>query len=395
MKSVTGSLQIKNNKYYAVINLYDQNGKRKVKWVSLGLEARGNKREAQAMLRKVQEEYSNGELMNQAFTGKGKLANSISDISVYDFVKEWLERHKVNIEKITYHHYELQVEGRVKSYFSNIRLGEVTGDDLNDFYSLILAEGCKANTAIHYHAMLRNAFQQAVKRGILATNPCEKADRPKKNQFIPDYYSSEELKLLLDITDDDPMRIVIILAAYYGLRRSEALGVKWSAIDFAERKITINHKVVEEKVNGKYVPVGYSNMKTKSSYRTLPLIPAVEEALLLEREKQELMKKVMRKAYSKAYTDYVCVDRLGVLMRPNYVTEHFSNILKSHNLKKIRFHDLRHTCASVMLANGVQMKQIQDWLGHSTFATTADIYAHLDFKSKEVSAQVMGEVLQG
>lgn len=82
-------------------------------------------------------------------------------------------------------------------------------------------------------------------------------------------------------------------------------------------------------------------------------------------------------------------------MRPNYLSEHFQWLLRHNHLKKIRFHDLRHSCASLMLANGVPMKQIQDWLGHSTFATTADIYAHLDYKSKETSAAVIAGVLGG
>ena len=94
-------------------------------------------------------------------------------------------------------------------------------------------------------------------------------------------------------------------------------------------------------------------------------------------------------AYSKEYTDYVCVDALGKLYDPDCVTGHFGQLLKKHNLKKIRFHDLRHSCASVLLAQGVPMKQIQEWLGHSDFTTTANIYAHLDYSSKITSAQAM------
>lgn len=94
-------------------------------------------------------------------------------------------------------------------------------------------------------------------------------------------------------------------------------------------------------------------------------------------------------AYSKEYTDYVCVDALGKLYDPDFVTGHFGQLLKKHNLKKIRFHDLRHSCASLLLANGVPLKHIQEWLGHSDFTTTANIYAHLDYSSKLSSAQAM------
>ena len=101
------------------------------------------------------------------------------------------------------------------------------------------------------------------------------------------------------------------------------------------------------------------------------------------------MKKVMRSAYSKEYTDYVCVDALGKLYDPDFVTGHFGQLLKKHNLKKIRFHDLRHSCASVLLAQGVPMKQIQEWLGHSDMSTTANIYSHLDAVTKADTGAAM------
>ncbi|MBR3809212.1 MAG: site-specific integrase [Clostridia bacterium] len=128
-------------------------------------------------------------------------------------------------------------------------------------------------------------------------------------------------------------------------------------------------------------------MKTKSSYRTLPLIPQVEEVLLAEKEKQEEMMRVMRRGYCKKYTDYICVDAIGVLIKPNYVTDHFKVVLKEKGLKPVRFHDLRHSFASLLLANGVPMKMIQDWLGHSDMGTTANIYNHIDSESKKASAR--------
>ena len=93
--------------------------------------------------------------------------------------------------------------------------------------------------------------------------------------------------------------------------------------------------------------------------------------------------------YCKDYREYICVDQMGKLFRPNFVTEHF-DLIKKFDLTKIRFHDLRHTCASLLLANGVPMKQIQVWLGHSTFSTTADIYAHLDMSAQIQTGSVAG-----
>lgn len=87
------------------------------------------------------------------------------------------------------------------------------------------------------------------------------------------------------------------------------------------------------------------------------------------------------------------MDEMGVLFRPNYVTEHFGWLLNKYGLKRIRLHDLRHSCASVLLAAGIPMKATQEWLEHSTFATTADIYSHLDFNSKMASASAIGLIL--
>ena len=134
-------------------------------------------------------------------------------------------------------------------------------------------------------------------------------------------------------------------------------------------------------------------MKNKTSCRTLPLIPAVEKELLKQKEKQQLYRKLCKKSYSTEYLDFVCTDQEGKLIRPNFVTEHFDWLLTKYGLKHIRFHDLRHSCASLMVMNGVSMKQVQEWLGHSTFSTTADIYAHLDYKSKQGSAGVIANLL--
>ena len=102
-----------------------------------------------------------------------------------------------------------------------------------------------------------------------------------------------------------------------------------------------------------------------------------------------------RKCYNKKYLDYICVDEMGTLISPHYLTSAFPKLLEKNGLRKIRFHDLRHSCASLLLTNGVSMKQIQEWLGHSDFSTTANVYAHLDFNSKLSSADAMVAGLQG
>ena len=129
--------------------------------------------------------------------------------------------------------------------------------------------------------------------------------------------------------------------------------------------------------------------KTKSSMPTLPLVPQFREKLLAVKEQQEENKRLCGRSYCKDYLGYVCVDEMGDLIKPGYVTTAFPILLEQNGLRKIRFHDLRHSCASLLLDNGVSMKQIQEWLGHSDFSTTANIYAHLDYNSKISSAEAL------
>ena len=121
----------------------------------------------------------------------------------------------------------------------------------------------------------------------------------------------------------------------------------------------------------------------------------LEDILQKEKANQEEMQKVLRKAYNKKYLEYVCVDAVGDILKPQYVTEHFALIIERNHLKKIRFHDLRHSCASLMLANEISMKEIQEWLGHSNISTTANIYTHVDSESKRKSANIIDNVLSG
>ena len=127
----------------------------------------------------------------------------------------------------------------------------------------------------------------------------------------------------------------------------------------------------------------------------MPLLTFIEEELKKEKARQTELKRVMGRAYIDEYDDYVCTDALGRLYDPDFVTNHFKVILKRNKLRDIRFHELRHSCASLLLAKGIPMKMIQDWLGHSDMATTANIYSHIDSTSKKETAQAIGELLWG
>lgn len=395
---ITGCLQQKNNTYYAVLYI-KVDGKRKTKWISTGLPVEGtSQRKAQKAFNQIRLEYEQTQEEKERKEAEEKARELIegkrnpqADVPFMDYLQKWLLQSKPTISKTTFKGYRTMLDGRVNRYFTklDVTVGEVTPQHLQDFYQTIFDEGHTPNTVIHYHAVLRKALQNAVKKDILNSNPADKVDRPKKNVYQAQFYSAEEIMTLFDAVSDDPLEICVKLAAYYGLRRSEVLGLKWDAINLEQKTISIRHKVIEDEVDGKFVPVGEDVLKTKSSFRTLPLLPSVEKLLLAEKEKQEMYRRLFKRSYCREYLDYICLDQTGKLMRPNYVTEHFSWLLEKFGLKKIRFHDLRHSCASLLLASGISMKQIQIWLGHSTFSTTADIYSHLDFHAQIESGLVM------
>ncbi len=397
MKQTTGHLTEKKGKWYAVINLYTPEGKRKEKWHSLDLRsAPGTKNEAKKRFGEVLAKYSVGDLyLTQTLSRAEQERRHLSEMRTDEYIGKWLDQYKNQIAITTYNAYRTLYQTHIKSYFGELgmSLKEITGDEINSFYAELFDAGLKGSTVQRYHSFLHLAFRNAVKRRIIQSNPCDQADRPRATQYIASYLGAEGIRKLLDGLEDDPMRVPVILAAYYGLRRSEVLGIKWSAIDFDEKTISISHKIILDGTGGHKEIKGLDVMKTKSSYRTLPLIPQVETVLIEEKAKQEQMKEAFRSGYSKKYLEYVCVDAIGNLITPNYITTHFAHILNRLGLKKIRFHDLRHSCASLLLANGVPMKMIQDWLGHSSMQTTANIYSHVDSTSKLASAKVISNVL--
>jgi integrase len=153
------------------------------------------------------------------------------------------------------------------------------------------------------------------------------------------------------------------------------------------------HKVVETIVNDKRTLLLKDKTKNSSSYRSLPLIPEIKETLLAHKKEIENNKKLCGDSYNKEYKEYIFVDSTGKIFRPEYITDHFSLLLKKQNLRHIRFHDLRHSCASLLLAKNIPMKAIQEWLGHSTYSTTANLYTHLESNTKNVSANVLANAI--
>lgn len=387
--SITASLFVQHGLYYVILSYRDSNNKRKQKWVPTGILEKGNnKRLANQKLNEIKQNYK--EYLPAENTFETNEAEKYFEV----YLSEWLESYKHKIEENTYYSYKTIVT-KIVDYFrgKNIKLKDLKPFHIQKFYNFLYEKGLNGNSILHYHANIRKALDIAMKLDIIPTNPADKIERPKKEQFIGDYYNLEELQTLFEKSKGDPLELVILIASFYGLRRSEILGLKWSAFDFVNDTITIKHKVVETIIDDKRTILLKDKTKNSSSYRSLPLIPEIKEMLLRHKKKIECNKRICGDSYNKEYKEYIFVNSIGKIFRPEYITDHFSLLLKKQNLRHIRFHDLRHSCASLLLARNVPMKAIQEWLGHSTYSTTANLYTHLESNTKSISANVLSEAI--
>lgn len=376
---IAGHLQEKNGYFYAVLSYKDTNNKRKTKWIPTGYPVKGNKKKAETFL---MEQRKNFVLPQEDAAEKDELFT--------DYLTRWLQIARSTIAVTTYSSYDGLLQSAILPWFKkkNVTLRQLTAKQIQDFYTAQLKR-VKPNTVIHYHAVIHRALKYAVKTDLIPMNPADKVDRPKKNSFQPGFYDKEEINQLFVAVEGTIVEAPIKLAAFYGLRKSEVLGLKWDAIDFDRNVITVRHTVTACTLDGKYTVIARDTTKTKSSRRTLPLSPPVRAMLIRLKAEQAENRRLCGNCYCHDYEGYICINEVGQRILPNFLSDNFDRILRVNGLRHIRFHDLRHSSASLLLANGVPLKNIQEWLGHSDFSTTANIYAHLDAASKQETAEAM------
>ena len=342
---VAGHLREKNGYYHMVLNYVDEYGKRHTPSKSTGLTVKGNKKRAEKMLSEARA-AKEAELEARAIersTGKAP----VGTILFTAFLLDWLEMTKKNVEETTYGAYSMGIKSKIIPYFEEhhpgLALQDVTPKHIQDYYTYELTvRGVSANTVIHRHANIRKALQHAFKLCLIDSNPADRIERPKKEKFVGSFYEENELNHLFEVVRGDPIELGVILGAFYCLRRSEAVGLKWDAIDFKKKTITIRHTVTQATIDGKSKIIQKDRTKTKASYRSLPLVPPFEELLHRLKAEQELNRKLCGKSYCRKFADYIYVNEIGELVKPGYITQHFPLILQKNGMRKIRFHDLRH-----------------------------------------------------
>lgn len=390
-KPVTGSLVEVNGYYHTIINAY-VDGKRKQISRTTGLPIKNNQRKAQKILEDRKREYDESGLTGMLTMEDRDRSQSML---LTDYMDKWVKVKKNSIAHATYESYSGMINGRIKRFFDplGVTVSTVTPQLLEDFIEDLQDAGLRGSSQVRHYQVIKQCLDTAVRKDYILRNPMDKVDRPKKSKFYASFYNKDEALKMLEYSKDDSCYIPILLATFYGMRRSEVIGLQWSSIDLENNQIHINHKAYEQSIKGKNVVLITEEMKTESSRRSVPLIPFVKAELIKHREQQKEYKKAFRKQYSREWENCICVNPKGEIITPSYVTTHFKKFLDKHNLRIIRFHDLRHSCASLMVGQGMSMKQVQIWLGHSTFSTTADIYAHLDSHAMDEPAACIAELL--
>ena len=368
---MTGSLTIKNGKYYAVLNIYED-GKRKKKWINSGFPEKGNKRKAEAFLREKIAEYERMEGIMQ------------TDILFADYVRHWLTHIARKVDEVTMQGYQTLADSHILPYFDQKKIPlrnldhtmiQRYMDEKHECGRLDGKGGLSPRSLRLHKNIISQTLDLAVQTKLIPANPCQFVELPQNVRYESTFYNAKQLQDLFTALQGDELLPLVKITALYGLRRSELLGLQWDSIDFERKTMTIRHTV--SKVTE---VVAKDKTKNASSRRTFPL---TVEAEAIFRQARELEQQNWA-AFGLEYQEnaYVFKWADGHTYSPDYISHRFNRLLKKHGLPHIRFHELRHSCASLLIDMGFTLKDVQEWLGHSDIKMTANIYAHLDTARK-------------
>lgn len=341
------------------------------------------KSDAEAFLLDINKKQSEGKFLNQ------------KPITITEYLLQWLNDYaKINIRASSYVGYERIIKKHLIPYIGDTLLKNLTAMQIDNLYAQLLQNGRSdgkgglSQKSVQYtHRVLNEALEHAVKKQLIYFNPMKGiTNTPKPKKFHPTIYTAKELLLLLNVAKDTPYELPIALASICGLRRGECLGLKFSDIDFSTKTIKISRQLILL-----HKQIVESEPKSTDSNRIIAFPDMVMEIIKKQIQLNNHYKQLLQNEYFDE--GYLICHNNGTPIRPDYLTKNFANFIQSKGLKKIRFHDLRHTCASLMLKSGVAMKTASEILGHSSISITADLYTHVLQDTKQVAANQIEQLL--
>ncbi len=368
----------------------------KQKWIPTGLPVKGNKKQAKSMIPEILEQYSYLEY-------KAEDINPAVDRNILftDYMDLWLSGKKKELESSTYEGYFYRLI-HIKEYFEpkKLKVNEVSSRIIHQYFQYELEYG-KTNqktgqkeplsirTVRSRRSILVAIFNQAMIDGLVSQNPVIPVSvRGKKNSDFAEeelFLTEDEVTSLLKFLSKEYPRMLPIafFCSYLGIRRSELLGLKWSAVDFQKKTISIENTVVKVKSI-----IEKSSTKTRSSHRCLPLFDNACKCLLQVKQEQEEYREFFGNTYKNS-GGYIFTKEDGSCYDPDLLSKQFTKAMKKYGRPEISLHKLRHSCASMAINRGWNVKQLQYWLGHSDVQTTMNIYAHYDRRNLNVVGEDM------
>ncbi len=375
---MTATLRIKDGRYYAEFDCKGLDGQVRRVWRTLELEAKPeNQRKAKLKMEELR--YQLKDVIDVPGYG----------IAFTDFARDYMKKREGEVEETTYEGIINIVEKKIVPYFEpmNLSLSEVTSKHIKHFYEHLCKNGredgkggLSAASIKSIKNFMNAMFKMAVAHGLLEYNPAESVkapikDNPKKQYVVLSEESAN--RLLGFVMEDDLLYPLLQISLRYGLRRSEIVGLKWSAIDFEKGELRIETTIVSGKNPER------NKTKTASSRARFPLLPDVVEMLRIRKQAQARDREVAGDAYIES--GYVFTKRDGNFLNPNWVYTQFSKTLVKCGLPHMRFHDLRHTTTTLLFSKGMRLKELQKWIRHAKLQMTADVYLHI---SKEKEAKL-------
>ena len=319
-----------------------------------------------------------------------------SKLTLAQWLERWQAEYLVGVKPSTANLYQECIRLYILPHLGEARLDKLTGATIQHFYNELnrpSKEGQKAicaKSVKNVHGILHKALQQAVKNGVLRLNPTESCVLPRvvKKEIYP--LTKDQMGALFQILPGHPHEYLYQIAVFTGMREGELLGLEWSCIDFEHNLITVKQQLQREhKTGGSYVIVSPKNGKN----RFIPMAPSVARLFLLQKQKQEFMRKEAGELWEES--GMVFTNPTGGYLSSRTVYDCFKRLVRKIGAPNARVHDLRHTYAVACIESGVDIKTLQENLGHATAAFTMDVYGHVSRQMQLNSATRLESFIQG
>ncbi len=309
-------------------------------------------------------------------------------VTVRQYLHSWLEdRVRRKVKATTHIGYQTIVDRHIIPHLGNVLLGKLTGDHVQRLINLKLDEGLSRRSACYIHAVLRAALNRAVASRVLAYNPAKGVDLPPATKFRVQPYNPDEARQFLKAFAADRLYGLYVLAIASGMRLGELLALQWDNLNLEEATVSVEGTL--RKIKGRFL---ITKPKTISSDRWVALPEVAIVALRDHKLRQAQERLIIGDQWSGANHVFTTARGAGI-DGPN-LTKRFRLQLKRFGLRDIRFHDLRHTAASILINSGSSMSSVSKMLGHSALAVTADLYSHIFESTQRETARKMDRALE-